>query len=112
MDRAGRLKRLQKIKAIGRLAYRVLKDADIFFGIITVQGENKLLRTFEEGSLSAELLMPHPSKTPSDFSEIVIREHGRMVFLIRWDSTGSFKVMLFKPGDWERELEHWDPIPL
>ena len=54
MDRAGRLERLQTIKAIGRLAYRVLKDADIF-GIITVQG-HKLLRTFEEGSLSAELL--------------------------------------------------------
>jgi hypothetical protein len=23
---------------------------------------------------------------------------------IRWDNTGSFKVIVFKPGDWERTL--------
>jgi hypothetical protein len=29
------------------------------------------------------------------------------VLEIRWDNTGSFKVVAYEPGDWERELLDW-----
>ena len=62
----------------------------------------------DEGWLSVELVTSHPRSTdPTDFSEIDVRASGRKVLEIRWDNTGSFKVVAYEPGDWERELLDW-----
>jgi hypothetical protein len=100
------------VKVLGRITYRVLKEGDIA-GVLDVDGESKYLRTFEDGSLSLELLVPHrTSAHPTDFSQIEIRADGRKVFDIRWDATGYFKTVLYEQGDWERDLVNWDPIPI
>jgi hypothetical protein len=100
------------IKALGRIAYRILNNADLV-GVLTVDDEDKYLRTLEDGSLSFELLMPHgASALPTEFSQIEIRVDGRKVFDIRWDRTGFFKTILYEQGEWEQELLDWpEPIP-
>ena len=50
MRREDRQERLLTIKALGRIAYRHLKDAEIV-GIITVNGEEKRWRKLEESGL-------------------------------------------------------------
>lgn len=112
MRQFDRQKRLQTVKALGRIAYRILKNSELV-GVLTVDDENKYLRALQEGSLSLELLMPHgASALPTEFSEIEIRADGRKVFDIRWNSTGYFKTVLDEPGEWEQELRDWpEPIP-
>jgi hypothetical protein len=109
---ADRAARIERVKALGRVAYRHLRQADIA-GVITVEGEEKYLRQRDEGSLCIDLLEPHPRSTdPTDFSELELRAHGRKVLVIRWDSTGFFKAVTYEPGPWERELLDWpDPVP-
>ena len=112
MLRADRQERLLTIKALGRVAYRHLKDAEIV-GIITIDGEEKRWRTFEDGRLTAELLAPRRTGAPpTEHSRIEIRFAGRKVFEIRWDRAGSFKAIHFEPGEWERALiDLPEPIP-
>lgn len=101
MSRADRQERLQTIKALGRIAYRHLRDAEIV-GNITVDDEEKRMRILEEGGLTAELIAPlRSSALPTEHSRIQIRFDGRKVFDIRWDRAGSFKAIHFEPGEWE-----------
>lgn len=101
------------VKALGRIAYRHLRDAEIV-GIITVGGEEKRWRRLEDGGLSAELLEPfRQAALLTDHSQIQIRYFGRKVLDIRWDRAGSFKAVHFEPGEWEGVLiDLPDPIPL
>ena len=112
MRQFDRQKRLQTVKALGRIAYRILINSDLV-GVLTVGGEDKYLRNSQDGSLALELLTPHAaSADPTEFSQIEIRANGRMVFDIRWNSTGFFKTVLYDPGEWEQELRDWpEPIP-
>ena len=52
-----------------------------------------------------ELLEPfRPGSLPTEYFSIVIR-HGRSkVFEIRWNKAQLFKIITFKPGEWERTL--------
>lgn len=113
MSKADRHERLETIKALGRLAYRHLRDAEIA-GNITVGGEEKRWRVLEEGGLSAELLEPvRPTGLPTEQSQIQIRYFGRKVLDIRWDGAGGFKAVHFEPGEWERLLiDLPNPIPM
>jgi hypothetical protein len=94
MNKREREARLERAKQIGRRAYRLLIACDIE-GLITYEGEDKHLRTFEEGVLSGKMLVPSRSQTaPNEFSEIIIRASGRKVLEIRWDTAQSFRVIL------------------
>jgi hypothetical protein len=89
-----------------------LKDAEIV-GVITVDGDEKRMRLFEEGSLSAELLAPFRTwADATEHSRIQIRFDGRKVFDIRWDRAGLFTCARYEPGEWETALIDWpEPIP-
>jgi hypothetical protein len=89
VNRGDRQQRLDRIKALGRIAYRHLRDAEIV-GNITVGGEKKWLRTLEEGRLLAALLEPfRASAPPTDYSQILIRFDGSKVFEVRWELAPS-----------------------
>jgi hypothetical protein len=107
-----RQQRLLTVKSLGRIAYSILKCSELV-GVLTVDDENKYLRTSQDGSLSLELLSPHGvSAHPTEFFQIEIRASGRKVFDIRWDRRGFFKTLLYEPGEWEQELRDWpEPIP-
>ena len=113
MNRADRQERLQTIKALGRIAYRHLKDAEVV-GIVEIGDEEKRVRIFEQDGLSAELIAPFRAwALPTEHSQLQIRFDGRKVFDIRWDSAGSFKAVHFEPGEWEEVLiDLPDPIPM
>jgi hypothetical protein len=96
-----RADRQERIKALGRIAYRHLNDAEVF-GIIEISGEEKHVRILEEGGLPAELIAPFRAwALPTEYSQIEIRFDGRKVLDIRWDCAGSFKAVHFEHGDWK-----------
>ena len=65
---------------------------------MTYDEEDKHLRQFHDGALYMELLEPFRPHLTEYFSIVI--QHGRLkVFEIRWDKTGSFKVVVFKPGE-------------
>ena len=104
MLKSDREARLQRAKAIGRSAYAILRASKIE-GVLECDGDDKYLRKFDYDWLFMELLTPfRAGAQPTEYSSIEIR-HGRLkVFEIRWDKAGSFKVVMFKPGEWERSL--------
>jgi hypothetical protein len=112
MQRADREARLDRAKAIGRIAYVHVRDEEIF-GNNDIDGEEKQFRELAEGSIEIELAAPFRTDArPDEFSRLRIRVHGEKVFEIRWDKEGAFKVITFEPGDWERTLRGWPaPIP-
>lgn len=73
--------------------------------MLTFDGEDKHLQQFRDGALYMGLLtLFRPGALPTEYSSIEIR-HGRLkVFEVRWDKTGSFKLVTFKPSEWERSL--------
>jgi hypothetical protein len=86
--------RSERARELGRIAYRLAKDGDLV-GVVTREGREKYIRKRDEGWLSVELVTPHPRSTnPTDFSELEVRASGRKVLEIRWDNTGSFKVVI------------------
>jgi hypothetical protein len=92
MPRDDRHERLLRIKALGRIAYRHLKDAEIV-GII-VGAEEKRMQKFKEDGLSAELLEPFRSGALlPEHSQIWIRYFGRKVLDIRWDRASSVRAV-------------------
>jgi hypothetical protein len=104
MLRAEREARLQRVKTLGRIAYTQLRASKIE-GMLTYDGQDKHLHLFECGALNMELLIPfRPGAQPTEYSSILIRDGRLKVFEIRWDNTGSFKVVTFKPGEWEQRL--------
>lgn len=99
--KADRKARLERAKAIGRVAYSHVRWANIF-GNMPVDGEEKQLRELTERRIVIELYYPfRPTARPDEFSRLQIRVHGHKVFEIRWDKTGYFKVVAFEPGNWE-----------
>jgi hypothetical protein len=113
VKQADREARLQRAKAIGCIAYSHVRDAEIF-GNVSVDGEEKQLREYDEGGIAIDLAAPfRPYARPHEFSRLWIRVGGEKVFEIRWDKAGSFKVVHYEPDDWERTLRAWPaPIPL
>jgi hypothetical protein len=107
-----RTARIERVKFLGRIAYRLLKDAEIV-GVVTLGGEDKRMLRLEEYGIWAELLMPfRPWALPTEHFRIEIRFDGRRVFDIRWDRAGMFRCATYEPGEWERILIDWpEPIP-
>jgi hypothetical protein len=112
MPNADREARLERAKAIGRIAYAHVRGADIF-GNLPVDGEEKRLLQLEEDGIAIDLAAPfRPYARPDEFSRLRIRVHGEKVFEVRWDKAGGFKVVHYDQGDWERTLRAWPaPIP-
>jgi hypothetical protein len=112
VQRADRQARLERAKAIGRIAYSLVRLEDIQANI-PLDGEEKQLREIEEGGIAIELAAPfRPYARPDEFSRLRIRIYGEKVFEVRWDKAGSFRIITFEPGDWERTLRAWPaPIP-
>jgi len=96
--------RLHRAKALGRIAYVILRASKIE-GMLTFDGEDKHLRQFKDGALYMDLLIPfRPHAPPTEYSSIEIRYGRPKVLEIRWDTASLFKIVVFKPGDWERTL--------
>lgn len=75
-------------KAIGRVAYRHVRDAKIS-GNIPI-GEEKQFRELSRGGIVIELCYPwRPTARPSEFSQLRIRVYGEKVFEIRWETAAS-----------------------
>jgi hypothetical protein len=111
VQRADREARLQRAKAIGRIAYTHVRYAKIF-GNMPVDGEEKQLREHEEGGIAIELAAPfRPYARPDEFSRLRVGVGGERVFEIRWDKLEGFKVVHYDQGDWERKLRAW-PAPI
>jgi hypothetical protein len=88
VQQADREARLQRAKAIGRIAYTHVRDAKIF-GNIPVDGEEKQLREHTEGGIAIDLAAPfRPYARPDEFSRLRIRVGAEKVFEIRWDKAG------------------------
>jgi hypothetical protein len=105
VHRADREARLQRARAIGRIAYRLARDAKIE-GFIEIDDGRKLIRECSRGRLTIALYAAAnepPSET--DFSELRVRYAGRKVFVIRWNLAGAFNVVAFEPGDWEQTFQ-------
>jgi hypothetical protein len=91
--------RLQRAKAIGRIAFNHARDGEIF-GNAPVDGEEKRLTEYEYSGIAIELAAPfRPHARPDEFSRLRIRVHGEKVFEIRWDTGGAFKIVHFDQGD-------------
>jgi hypothetical protein len=111
VQRSDRQARLERAKAIGRVAYVHVRHAKIS-GNIPVDGEEKQLRELSRGGVAIELCYPwRPTARSSEFSRLRILVYGAKVFEIRWDKDGRFKVLHYDPDDWERTLRAW-PAPI
>jgi hypothetical protein len=112
MPNADREARLERAKAIGRIAYSHVRWADIEANL-PIDGEEKQLRELIEQGIAIDLAAPFRSYArPDEFSRLRIRVHGEKVFEVRWDKAGGFKVVHCDQGDWERTLRAWPaPIP-
>lgn len=105
MRASDRQTKLQRAKELSRIAYSFLRFEDIV-GVITLEGEEKHLREFNQQPLSGSLLIPFRSTASGDeFSRIQVRHLGRKVLELRWSKTGDFKLMVYEPGEWEEQLE-------
>jgi hypothetical protein len=113
MHRADREARLERAKAIGRIAYSHVRWADIEANLV-IDGEEKHFRELEEGGIAIELAAPFRAYArPDEFSRLRIRMHGEKVFETRWDKMDGFKVVHYDQGDWKRTLHAWlAPIPM
>ncbi len=105
--------RLQRVKALGRIAYSIVIHSSDISGNVNWDGEEKHLRKFDEDDLCIELFEPfRVTARPTEHSILIIRYPHSKVLEIRWNKTGLFKVMRYEPGDWERILFDWpEPIP-
>jgi hypothetical protein len=73
--------------------------------MIAYDGEEKHLHLYRCDTLNMELLIPfRPGAQPTEYSSLLIRRGRLKIFEIRWDKTGPFKVVTFKPGEWEQRL--------
>lgn len=108
---ADRATRLERVKAIGRVAYR-LGSAEKIDCFIELEGERKLVRELSRGRVSIDLFAAAGlSPRTAGLSELRVRHAGRRAFQIRWDLDGRFKVVHYEPGDRERTLRVW-PAPV
>lgn len=97
------------MKALGRIAYRILNSSEIE-GMFNYDGEEKHLYAFEDDGLFMEMVVPFRlDASLHEFSRIVIRQGRHKVLQIQWTADDYFSVSLFEPGDWERVLHDWPP---
>lgn len=108
-----RVARLQRVKALGRIAYRIISESSDIEGVVTWDGEEKHLRNFDEDGIHIELVQPfRAAALPTEYSSPIVRHQNSKILEIRWDKAGQFKVVRYEPGDWERALRDYPaPIP-
>jgi hypothetical protein len=63
------------------------------------------------GSRFALAALFRPYARPDEFSRLRIRVGAEKVFEIRWDEAGSFQIVHYDQGDWERTVRGW-PAPI
>ena len=104
MMRPDREARLCRAKAIGRVAYRMVR-AQRIQGYVDLDDGRKCRREYNCGSLRIDLYeAAHRTPHWSDFSQLSVKQAGRKVFVIRSNSGGAFKIVKFEGGDWESAL--------
>lgn len=101
------------MRALGRIAYRIIINSCEIEGVVTWDGEVKSLRNFDEDNLRIEVVEPfRAAALPTEYSCLLIRHPNSKVLEIRWDKAGQFKVIRYEPGGWERTLLDWpEPVP-
>lgn len=106
MPRGERAARVERAKALGRAAWRLAHDGKII-GNCELDGEEKRLTEFRSGRLSIELAAPWRADAYEfEWSRLRVTWDGEKVLELRWDRAALFNVVLFKPGEWERQLRH------
>jgi hypothetical protein len=109
MQRADREAKLQRAKAVGRIAYSHVRWAERTSQSTARKSNFRAHRAGIEIELAASF---RAYARPDEFSRLRIRVHGEKVFEIRWDKAGGFKIVHYDQGDWERTLRAWPaPIP-
>jgi hypothetical protein len=75
------------------------------FGNLPVDGEEKQLREFRRGRVFIDLWYPWRSDADeAEFSRLRLRYDGSLVLELRWSRAGTFNVVKFVRGEWERHL--------
>jgi hypothetical protein len=95
LNRADREKSLERAKAIGRIAYRVARSANLV-GVLEIEGEEKHLREFRHGRLFIDLYEPFRLPVGAEFSRLRTSYDAKRVLEIRWDGAGTFNVVRFE----------------
>jgi hypothetical protein len=95
LHHADREEKLHIAKAIGCVAYRTARAANLV-GVLEIEGEEKHLREFRNGLLFMDLYEPFRRPVDAEFSRPRISYNGKKVFEIRWDSSSSRNILLFE----------------
>jgi hypothetical protein len=97
--------RRERAKELGRAAYRLGQAGEIIGNVIT-EGEDKRLLEYHRGRIFIELWHPWRSDASEDeFSRLRVRYAGSLVLELRWTKAGSFRVLKFERGEWERSVQ-------
>lgn len=106
MTREERAARIARAKALGRIAFLLARNGEIF-GNMEVEGEAKRITDFQRGRLLIELAATwRAGAFETEFSRLRVSWAGARVLELRWDRAGFFNVVLFKLGEWEQQLRH------
>ncbi|MET4315706.1 hypothetical protein [Bradyrhizobium sp. RT4b] len=101
MPNSDRAARVERAKALGRIAYRLARDGEIVSNV-ELEGEGKQLTEYRRGFLLVDLGRPWRwGAFETEFSRLRISYAGEKVLELRWDRTGVFNVVQFRPGEWE-----------
>lgn len=87
--------KLHRAKAIGRIAYRIARTANLA-GVQQIDGKEKHFRELRRGLLVIDLYEPFRLAGDAEFSRLRISYDGKKVFETRWDIIGTFNVILFE----------------
>ena len=94
--------RIERAKALGRAAYRLARTGELV-GNVEVDGEEKRLHEFRRGLLFIDLYEPFRSTAAAtEFSRLRVTYSGVKVLELRWCGAGTFNVVKFERGEWER----------
>ena len=93
MHHADREERLHRAKAIGGIAYRIARAANLM-GVREIEGAQKHLREFRGGLLFIDLYEPSRLPVDAEFSRLRLSHNGKKVFEIRWDGPNSLNIPL------------------
>ena len=100
MRHADHEERLRRAKAIGRIAYQIVRAANLV-GVLKIEGAEMHLREFRGGLLFIDLYEPSQLPVAAEVSRLRISYGGKKVFEIRWDGPNSLNILLFEEAvDW------------
>jgi hypothetical protein len=100
LHHADREEKLHRARAVGRVAYRIARAANLV-GVMEIEGDEKHLRKFRNGLLFIDLYEPFRLPVDAEFSRLRISYNGKNVFEIRWESVGTFNIIPFEEAiDW------------